>query len=172
MKRSLKVTTFVLVVALCIVLAIMGGTRKSEAPVQPIEFSHWQHVKKQGGPELDCVFCHEHAGKGPYATIPNTSTCMACHEFMETDKPEVQKLAAFAEKKEQPPWVRVYWFEAEANAFFNHKPHVKAGVECAACHGEVGDMKRVRREVKHTMGWCIECHRARNVSIDCYVCHR
>jgi len=172
MKRSLKVTSFVLAVALCVLVAIMAGASKREAPVQPIEFSHWQHVKKPEGPELDCAFCHEHADKGPYATIPNTSTCMACHEAMETDKPEVQKLAEFARKKEQPPWIRVYSFPSETNVFFSHKPHLNAEVECAACHGEVGDMKRVRAEVKQTMGWCIECHRTRRVSIDCYVCHR
>src|SRR5258705_4623505 len=88
MKRSLKVTSFILLVALCIALAVIGGSNKPKAPVQPIEFSHWQHVKKQEGPELDCIFCHEHADKGPHATIPNTSTCMACHEAVETDKPE------------------------------------------------------------------------------------
>jgi len=172
MTRSLKVTSFVLIVVLCIALAMLGGANKPEAPVQPIEFSHWQHVKKQEGPELDCVFCHEHGDKGPYATIPNTSTCMACHEVMETDKPEVQKLAAFAQNKEQPPWIRVYWFAADANVFFSHKPHLKARVECTTCHGEVGDMKRVRLAVKQTMGWCIECHRESGASIDCYVCHR
>jgi hypothetical protein len=30
----------------------------------------------------------------------------------------------------------------------------------------------VRREVDQSMGWCIECHRNQNASIDCYVCHR
>ena len=145
MKRSLKVTSFVLGLALCVLLGMMGSLSKPEAPVQPIEFSHWQHVKKPGGPELECMFCHEHADKGPYATIPNTSTCMACHEVMETDKPEVQRLAAFAQEKKQPPWVRVYWFEVESNAFFNHKAHLRAEVECATCHKRVGDMKRVQR---------------------------
>ena len=172
MKRPLKAASFILFMAVCVVLAFLSGPRKPQPPVQPIEFSHWQHVKKEEGPELDCRFCHEHADKGPHATIPNTSTCMACHAVMETDKPEVQKLAGFAERNEQPPWVRIYWFESEANVFFNHKAHTKAGVECVACHGDVGNVQRVRREVKQTMGWCIECHRARRVSIDCYVCHR
>ena len=172
MKRFIKTASLILLAGLAVVLIMVGALSKPEAPVQPIEYNHWIHVKKPGGPELECSFCHQNADKGPHATIPNVSTCMACHESMETDKPEVQKLASFAEKNQQPPWVRVYWFERSANAYFNHKPHVKAGVECTTCHGQIGDMHRVRREVKQTMGWCIDCHRKEKVSIDCYICHR
>jgi hypothetical protein len=172
MKRIVKIGLLFAVAALSISMIVVAALSKPEAPIQPIEYSHWQHVKKPGGPELDCTFCHEHADKGPHATIPNISTCMSCHESMETDKPEVQKLASFDQMKQQPPWVRVYWFDREANAYFNHKPHVKAGVACTVCHGEIGDMQRVRREVNQTMGWCIDCHREQKVSIDCYVCHR
>ena len=52
------------------------------------------------------------------------------------------------------------------------EPHIKAGLDCVACHGEVGQMHRVRRESDQTMGWCIDCHRQKGVSVDCYVCHR
>jgi hypothetical protein len=97
---------------------------------------------------------------------------MGCHQSEKADSPEVQKLAAFAERKEQPPWRRVYWLEPEANAYYTHKPHIRAGLECETCHGKIGEMHRVRRVVDQTMGWCIDCHRARNVSNDCYICHR
>jgi cytochrome c7-like protein len=145
---------------------------KSDAPVQPVEFNHWQHVTKAEGPRLDCAFCHEHASTSSAATIPNVSTCMICHESMMTDSPEVIKLADFSLRGRQPPWRRVYWFEPSANAFFTHKPHARAGIDCAECHGRVGQMQKVRREVEPSMGWCIACHRARSVSIDCYICHR
>jgi hypothetical protein len=56
--------------------------------------------------------------------------------------------------------------------FFTHKPHMRAGVDCSACHGDVAGAHRVRREVNQTMGWCIECHRKQQASIDCYACHR
>lgn len=167
------------IVAVCVVVAIIGvvllrASAKPEAPRQPIEFDHWQHVTKQGddAPQLECTFCHENVDKSSHATIPNITTCMGCHESIMTESPEVQKLAAFAERKEQPPWRRVYWHEPEANVFYTHKPHIKAGLECTTCHGKIGEMHRVRREVDQTMGWCIDCHRARSVSIDCYVCHR
>jgi hypothetical protein len=161
-----------------ILLIVAGGvaalrrSSASDAPAQPVAFDHWQHVTKPEGPQLDCAFCHENADKSPHATIPNTSTCMTCHESIETDRPEVQELAAYSASGKQPPWVRVYWIDSDADAYFTHKPHIRAGVDCSACHGNVGEMHRVRREVNQTMGWCVDCHRERKVSVDCYVCHR
>ncbi|MEK6301869.1 MAG: cytochrome c3 family protein [Acidobacteriota bacterium] len=151
---------------------LLRATARPEAPRQPINFDHWQHVSSKEGPELDCTFCHEHVDKSAHATIPNAETCMTCHETIKPDSAEVQKLAAFSNRKEQPPWQRVYWFERDANVFFSHKAHNRAGVECSSCHGEVGTSHRVGREVNQTMGWCIDCHRRRAASVDCYVCHR
>ena len=168
-----------LIVLAAAVIAIIGflllrAVARSEPTRQPIEFDHWQHVTKGGdeAPQLECTFCHEHVDKSAHATIPNITTCMGCHESIKTESPEIQKLAAFAERKEQPPWKRVYWLAPEANAYYTHKPHIKAGIECTTCHGKIGEMHRVRREVNQTMGWCIECHQTRSVSVDCYVCHR
>jgi hypothetical protein len=97
---------------------------------------------------------------------------MACHAAIATEKPEVQKLAAFSERKEQPPWKRVYWMPPEGDVFFTHKAHVRAGVECATCHGDVAHSRVLKQEVNQTMGWCIKCHDQQKVSVDCYVCHR
>jgi hypothetical protein len=33
-------------------------------------------------------------------------------------------------------------------------------------------MRQVRREINQTMGWCMDCHRERRASVDCYICHR
>lgn len=172
MRRLTKVFALLIVLIFVSGFILLGAFGRVEAPAQPIEFDHWQHVTKEEGPQLECNFCHENPDKSRYATVPNVSTCMTCHESIETDSPEVQKLAAIAERGEQPPWVRVYWIESSANVFFTHKPHIRAGVDCAACHGQVGQTHRVRREVEHSMGWCISCHRQQGVSIDCYVCHR
>jgi cytochrome c553 len=167
-------------ILLAVTVIAVGGfflwrtSAKPPAPRQPIEFDHWLHVTKEGeeSPQLECTFCHENVDKSSHATIPNITTCMGCHESIKTESPEVQKLAKFAERKEQPPWKRVYWLEPEANAFYTHKPHIRAGIECTTCHGQIGQMHRVRREVNQTMGWCMDCHRSRGVSVDCYVCHR
>lgn len=172
MKRMIKAISLVVAVIFISGFVLLRAFGEPEAPAQPVEFDHWQHVTKAEGPQLECAFCHEHADKSSAATIPNIDTCMGCHVAIETESPEVQKLAAISERKEQPAWVRVYWFEQSANTFFTHKPHVRAGVDCATCHGQVGQMQRVRREIEPTMGWCIDCHRERQVSVDCYVCHR
>ncbi len=144
----------------------------SDGPRQPVEFDHWQHVSKEEGPQLECSTCHQYASASPNATIPSVSTCMVCHESINADSPEVKKLAAFAEREAEPPWVRVYWSEPSANVFFNHKPHIRAEIDCVACHGQVSQARRVKREVNHSMGWCIDCHSRKNASIDCYACHR
>jgi len=163
----------VVIAAIAVVgIVLLRGSAKPGAPIQPIEFDHWQHVTKADGPTLECTFCHENVDKSSHATIPNIDTCMGCHESTLTESPQVQKLAGYAERKEQPPWRRVYWIEPEANAFYTHKPHIRAGIDCTTCHGKIGEMHRVQRVVNQTMGWCMDCHRSQNVSVDCYVCHR
>ena len=151
---------------------LVGVFVSADAPQQPVEFDHSLHVSNADGPQLDCAFCHEHADKSSRATIPNSATCMGCHESVKPDSPEIQKLAAYYERHEQPPWVRVYYIEKSADVYFTHKPHVAAGLDCAECHGQVEQMHRVRREVNQSMGWCVDCHRQRNANTDCYVCHR
>lgn len=151
---------------------LVGIFGSPEAPAQPIEFDHSLHVSSADGPELDCSFCHEHADKSSHATIPNISTCMACHESVKAESPEIQKLAAYSERGQQPPWVRVYSVDESADVYFTHKPHIRAGVNCDECHGPVEKMRRVRREVNQSMGWCVNCHRGRGASVDCTACHR
>jgi hypothetical protein len=174
----LRIIAALLVIALLAAgVFLLVGAGKPAAPPQPIAFNHWQHVTKTGeegkpDPGLECGFCHEHADKSAHATIPNANTCMLCHQAIKTESPEVQKLAAYAERNEQPPWTRVYSFEQEAAVFFTHKPHFKAGIECSSCHGDVANSHQIRREVEQNMGWCIDCHRSKGASIDCYACHR
>jgi hypothetical protein len=85
--------------------------------------------------------------------------------------------------KEPTPlrWVRVH--DLPDHAFFDHRPHVNAGVACATCHGPVDAMDRVRQHADLSMGWCVNCHRAANASglpsggpaaasTDCTTCHR
>jgi hypothetical protein len=63
--------------------------------------------------------------------------------------------------------------------YFNHSQHVIGNVACRECHGAVETMERVRQEAPLTMGWCIDCHRARAAaphsgglpSTDCGRCH-
>jgi hypothetical protein len=73
--------------------------------------------------------------------------------------------------------------------FFNHRPHIAAGVNCETCHGEISRMKVAQPRAGQNMGWCLDCHRSRagEVSLglplegreeklarltDCATCHR
>ena len=73
---------------------------------------------------------------------------------------------------EEPPWVRVYGFEKEADVYFSHKRHVKANVSCQTCHGDQQNATDARERVHWTMGKCIDCHRENKVSDDCLTCHK
>lgn len=136
-------------------------------PVQPIQFTHKVHLANQ----LQCVYCHTGVDQGPDATIPGTNFCMTCHIAIATDKPEIKKLAAFQARGEDVPWQRVYGFEPSAHVKFNHAPHIRAGVDCATCHGDMTKQTVATRAVNQTMGFCITCHDQKKVPIDCVTCH-
>jgi hypothetical protein len=62
--------------------------------------------------------------------------------------------------KESKPiqWVKVH--NLPDFVYFDHRPHVNAGVACQKCHGPVETMERVRQVEDLSMGWCVTCHRA------------
>ena len=147
----------------------LGATK---GPQQPIEFSHKIHA---GTLEMDCKYCHNGAANSQWANIPAVSSCMGCHKFAMTDRPEIQKLAGYWERGEQVPWVKVHYTPDHVK--FNHKRHVRAGLECQTCHGPVQEMDRVYQYSSLKMGWCVSCHRqnldhpTNPASMDCLVCH-
>jgi hypothetical protein len=139
---------------------------------QPIAYSHKLHISKG----LTCIDCHSTADTQAAATIPSVNKCMLCHAKIATDKPEVQKIAAYAKKGHEIPWVRIYSFEQNALVRFQHAPHVKKGVQCATCHGDMTQASTAQQLVKHTMGTCIHCHRQNQSTLgakadDCATCH-
>ena len=139
----------------------------SRGQQQPIEFPHDRHVAKG----LECIDCHSRVDTRAEAGIPSVRKCMLCHEKVATDGPGVQILRQYAEKKREVPWVRVYEFNKSAHVKFRHSPHVRAGIECATCHGEVSGMTVVTAQVDHNMGTCLSCHRQKQASEDCIACH-
>jgi hypothetical protein len=136
-------------------------------PVQPIAYTHKVHLANG----LQCTSCHAGVDRGPEAAIPNVTFCMACHAAIDTSNPEIKKIAAYQARGEDIPWVRVYDYSASAHVRFDHAPHVHAGVECATCHGDMTQQTTAERKVKLNMGLCIECHKAKRVSVDCETCH-
>jgi formylmethanofuran dehydrogenase subunit E len=134
---------------------------------QPIPFPHKTHIAKQA----QCTDCHETVERGPVAGIPSVKTCMICHSQIATDRPLIKEVTAYSEKGVEIPWQRVYGFTHEAHIRFNHAPHIRANVDCATCHGDVGAMTVAERAVDHTMGFCVNCHRQKNAPNDCLTCH-
>ena len=141
------------------------------APEQPIKFSHVTHVQNN---KIECQFCHWTVAKSPFAAIPEAETCMGCHKLVsgtrDDQKAEIKKLQDFYSAGTPIPWIKVHVMPDHVK--FNHKRHVKAGVTCQECHGQIPEMPVVQRVSSMKMGWCIDCHRQRGSSIDCYTWHR
>lgn len=137
------------------------------APQQPIAYSHKTHA---GTLKLECQKCHPIPGDGDFATIPATATCMACHKTVKKESPEIAKLAAADAKGAPIEWARVYKIPDYVS--FNHRKHLAAeGVSCETCHGPVKEREVMRREKDISMAACMECHRAKNASVNCTLCH-
>jgi hypothetical protein len=139
-------------------------------PQQPIDFPHNIHHVNEIG--IECSECHAGVSRGARAGLPTIDFCMTCHESIgDASDRRIQTLRDYANRREDIPWQRVYGFVEESHVRFNHAPHVRAGVDCAMCHGDLTQMTVAQRVVDHTMGFCINCHKQRGASNDCLTCH-
>jgi hypothetical protein len=136
-------------------------------PQQPIAFTHKVHLAKG----LECTGCHQAAEQGPNAGLPSVKLCMTCHAAIASDRPEIRKVAAYLERGEEIPWQRVYGFYPSAHVRFNHAPHIRAGVACATCHGDMTKHTVATRVIDLDMGYCLNCHKQKKASVDCVTCH-
>ena len=60
-------------------------------------------------------------------------------------------------------WVKVH--NLQDFVYFNHSQHVVvAGLECKECHGPVKEMQTAYQYAPLTMGWCINCHREKEIN--------
>lgn len=107
---------------------------------------------------------------GDAAGMPPESFCLTCHVAVKADSPDIVKLRQYAAKGEHIPWVRIY--KLPDFVLFSHKTHVeKAGLDCAACHGSVSRLDVLVQEKPVSMKACMDCHRAKNASVQCNLCH-
>jgi hypothetical protein len=123
-------------------------------PKQPVPYSHKLHAGDLG---IDCRYCHVSVEVSPVANVPPTQTCMNCHRVI---LPESEKLLPVRESFATGvpiEWIRVN--RVPDYAYFNHSAHLRAGVGCASCHGNVAEMDVVRQAKPLSMGWCLDCHR-------------
>jgi len=155
------------------------GDSFPSAPKQPIRFSHKVHA---GDAAIGCTSCHAYAERGAVAGVPSMGRCRGCHKFVKKDPDpvmgaELDALTARLADDAPIEWVRVH--RVPDHVYFPHRNHVRAGVACRECHGPVETMEAVRQVAPLSMGWCLECHRRKQVEqsgrerlTDCVTCHK
>jgi hypothetical protein len=129
-------------------------TRVGYTPEQPVPFSHELHV---GGLGMSCIYCHSNVERSPHATVPDTQTCMNCHQTIKATSPWLSPVRESFAKGTPIEWKRVH--RVPDYVYFNHAQHVNRGVGCVSCHGQVNEMPIVRHEMPLSMSWCLDCHK-------------
>ncbi len=155
-------TALILVIGI-VLAAILNGE-------QPIRYNHEKHIQDA---DLECIDCHRNVETGERASIPNIETCSECHDDTEDENEEIRKVAMYVDEGKRIPWKQVNI--VPDYAFFSHRRHVSVGkIARETCHGNVASMvtpfSEPYREI--TMDWCLDCHQERQISSDCYACHR
>ena len=130
------------------------GLNQGYSPAQPIAFPHKVHA---GDNKIPCLYCHYAARTSRHAGIPPASVCMNCHNVLEKQTVEIEKLKESVQREEPIKWVKIH--NLPDFVYFNHSQHVLSGVACQKCHGPVEAMDRVSQYSPLTMGWCLQCHR-------------
>lgn len=187
----------------------LPGNQEGYEPPQPIAYSHRLHAgelqidclychgnaqrsRHAGIPAANtCMNCHRQV-TAPWGAVRFEDELAAQENRKPRPviSPELRKLydALGLDENLQPDparqphpiaWNRVY--KLPDFAYFDHRPHVNAGVACQQCHGPVETMERVRQVGDLSMGWCVDCHRESNrtggagkavhASVDCAACH-
>jgi len=133
---------------------------------QPIPFSHRLHA---GHKAIDCRFCHPYVERSHYPGLPPVEKCLYCHNYIIANHPEIRKEHNYFDTNTPTPWVKVFYLPE--HVLFNHQRHIKKEIACEQCHGEIKQMDRLKGK-RFKMGFCLECHRKREVNIGCWLaCH-
>ena len=144
--------------------ALAVGRSQDYSPDQPIKFSHAVHAGQNG---TDCLYCHSSAEYSKTAGIPPANVCMNCHLLVRNGTRsgafEINKVILAYENNESINWIKVH--NLADHVFFSHGQHVGVGkLKCRECHSSVEKMDRIRQVSDLSMGWCINCHREKNVN--------
>jgi hypothetical protein len=121
---------------------------------QPVQFSHRHHVAGLG---IDCRYCHTTVEESAVASLPATKTCMSCHSQVWNDAEMLSVVRESYRTDRSIPWVKVH--DLPDFAYFDHSIHVKQGIGCQTCHGQVDEMPLTHRQQTLNMEWCLSCHR-------------
>jgi hypothetical protein len=165
----------------------LPGNQQGYEPVQPIAFSHRLHAgelqvsclychsgaersRHAGIPAANvCMNCHRFVSATMAAVrAEDDAARRQKREPRRIVSPEIQKIydaLALNDKLQPDPqrqpapiaWTKVH--NLPDFVYFDHRPHVNAGVACQSCHGPVETMDRMRQVSDLSMGWCVNCHR-------------
>jgi hypothetical protein len=129
-------------------------------PEQPLPYSHLLHA---GTMKIQCLYWHTNADRGPHATVPLLSTCMKCHEQVQTKDPAGNLKSGLAilldhwNRQEPIRWNKVN--DLADFVYFDHSRHIASNIQCQECHGPIETLEHVRRQYGMKMSWCLQCHR-------------
>jgi len=123
-------------------------------PIQPVPYSHEQHVGQFG---LDCRYCHSFVEVSAHSNVPSTQTCMNCHTAIRKESLKLLPVRESWANDVPVKWLKVHHLPDFAH--FDHSVHVRVGVGCETCHGRIDQMPVVTQREPLSMGWCLNCHR-------------
>jgi len=187
----------------------LPGNHQGYEPVQPMPYSHRLHAgeleldcrychfgaghsRNAGVPPMNvCMNCHQFV-TAPLDIVREEQRRAEEEQrppqrlISEALRPLYESLALDDELQPLPDrepraieWIRVH--SLPDFVYFDHRPHVNAGIDCQDCHGQVQTMERIRQVEDLSMGWCVNCHREANekaipgkpvhAPIDCVGCH-
>src|SRR5262249_26966087 len=89
-------------------------------------------------------YCPHLLARTPLAGVPPTETCMNCHAQVWTSALQTEPVRVSYFEDRPIVWRRVH--ALPDHVFFNHAIHVRRGVECVRCHGDVGLATRVSKQ--------------------------
>jgi hypothetical protein len=121
--------------------------------VQPVQFDHRHHARDDG---IECLYCHSDAERSASAGVPATELCMGCHNQVWSKSALLAPVRASFFNDQPLAWNRVH--DLPDFVYFNHAVHVRNGVQCAHCHGDVANMPLPRKVESLSMGFCLDCH--------------
>lgn len=128
-------------------------------------FNHRLHVEGEG---LDCAACHVGVEDDDRPGMPVLAQCRLCHEEPEQEGGPDLTEGYF---DETGAFAHAPFSTLPDEVVFSHLGHVTAGVECAACHGDVIADARLGPSVSVPMGRCTECHERTGTANECATCH-
>jgi Cytochrome c7 and related cytochrome c len=157
-RLSIFGALFLVIGLLWLIAAINRSSYVTEQNVtraQPVPFSHDHHV---GGLGIDCRYCHTSVEVSSFAGIPATAVCMNCHSQIWSTSEVLAPVRESFRANTPIRWTRVH--NLADFAYFNHGIHVRKGVGCSTCHGQVDQMQLMWQAASLQMEWCLDCHRA------------